>query len=54
MSEKAAIVCPHCGSTGTYSHGYKTGGGTASFNCHQCHKSFKVHFEKGKVDTVKK
>ncbi len=54
MSEKATVVCPHCSSTGTYTHGFKTGDGTASFSCHNCHKSFKVHFHKGQPDSVKK
>jgi len=53
-NNKATVVCPHCGSTGTYQHGHKTGDGSSSFNCNKCHKSFTVHFHQGQVDSVKK
>ncbi len=49
---KVVVVCPHCGSTGTFPVGIKTGDGSSPANCPRCHKSFRIHLVKGDVSKV--
>ena len=51
---EATVVCPHCGSTGTYHHSLATGSGSFRPQCRACHKSFKVEIRSGRIDRVTK
>jgi len=48
------VVCPHCGSTGTYTHGFASGSGSTRAQCKSCHKSFTVEIRNGQVHQVRK
>jgi transposase-like protein len=48
------VVCPHCGSTGTYSHGLGSASGGTRPQCRSCHKTFQVTLHLGQVHSVKK
>jgi hypothetical protein len=54
MMPQATVVCPHCGSTGTYNHGHSTGNGSTGVQCRACHKTFRIYVKNGQVDQVKK
>jgi len=54
MSEKVMIVCPHCGSTSIYEHGFSSGSGSTGFQCKQCRKHFEIHVTNGEIDSVRK
>jgi len=54
MSAQVTVVCPHCGSTGTYRSGFKSGSGTQMAQCRSCKKSFRIYFQSGKVRRVDK
>ena len=54
MSDKVTVVCPHCGSTGSYPKSFQTGDGSSGQSCKNCHKSFRIHYHGGQVDEVKK
>jgi len=48
------VVCPHCGSTGTYTHGFPTGSGSTRPLCETCHKMFTIEIRNGQVYEVKR
>ena len=50
---QATVVCPHCGSTGTCSHGFNTGSGSSGATCRDCHKTFRIYVQNGQVVAVK-
>lgn len=52
MGKKLAIVCPHCGSTGTYEIGIQNG--STGVQCKQCKKNFRVYMQNGEIKEVKK
>jgi len=47
------VVCPHCGSTGSYTHGFVNGPGTSFQQCKSCRKRFTVEIRNGQVYQVK-
>jgi len=49
-----AVVCPHCGSTGTYTHYHGQGSGTTQKQCLACRKSFTIEIRNGQVRGVRK
>lgn len=55
-NNKFTMVCPHCGSTGSYEEFDCPEGGRASvttgFQCHSCGKSFHATFSDGGVESV--
>ena len=50
---KVTVVCPNCGSTGTYNKSFPKGSGTQPVQCRACRKGFKIHYRNGEVDWVK-
>jgi len=56
MAHRVTVVCPHCGSTGSYQVGTMGNSGKASnyVSCTQCHKGFAIYMYNGSVDSVKK
>lgn len=54
MADKVTVVCPHCGSSGTYHESFKSGDGSSSQQWRHCKKSFRIHYHNGEVDEVKK
>jgi len=53
-SKKATIVCPHCGTTYTITHGFETSSGGTSAQCPKCHKTCHIKIERGDVGMVTK
>ncbi len=56
MASKITVTCPHCASTGTYQAGFTVGGpsatGSGGFQCRECRKSFRVHYNRGNIERV--
>ena len=48
------VTCPHCSSTGTYTHGLGNASGGTRPQCKGCHKTFQVSIHLGQVREVKK
>lgn len=48
------VVCPHCGTTGTYTHGFSSASGSSPQQCKSCHKKFTVDIRNGQVHQVRK
>lgn len=46
------VVCPHCGSTGTFNIGVSNGTGFGQ--CRRCHKTFHIEMRNGSVHSVYK
>lgn len=49
------VVCPHCGSTGTYQHGIGASSiGATGVQCFECRKSFRIAMDRGNLKSVTK
>ena len=50
---QVTVVCLHCSSTGTFTHGLGSATGSFTAQCKCCHKSFRVYLRQGEVYEVK-